>query len=135
MVEKMFPYGMFALSATLFLAAFLLEKHIPGQFCTALYAAGGMLLGFGVVGFVSSGRRLTPEEKKDMERAETDERNMAIREKAALSTWYWTMYMLWAAFLLIQIFVGGLWGVVVSAAIVLHCVFYMINVHRWSKKM
>ena len=37
--------------------------------------------------------------------------------------------------LVIQIFVGGLWGVAVSAAIVLHCAFYMVNLHRWNKRM
>lgn len=70
-----------------------------------------------------------------MERGETDERNVAIREKAAMSSWYWTLYMLWAAFMVIQIFVGGLWGVAISVVIVLHCTFYMINIHRWNKRM
>ena len=68
-------------------------------------------------------------------RSETDERNIAIREKAAMSSWYWTLYLLWAVFFVIQIFVGGLWAVAVSVVVVLHCMFYMINIYRWTKKM
>ena len=80
-------------------------------------------------------RELTPEARKEMERIERDERNVAIREKAAMSSWYWTLYLLLAAFMAIEIFVGGLWGVAVSVVIVLHCTFYMINIHRWNKKL
>lgn len=36
--------------------------------------------------------RLSQEEKRDMERAETDERNLMIREKAA---WQWTRVEYW----------------------------------------
>lgn len=41
----------------------------------------------------------------------------------------------WAVFMVLQIFVGGLWGVAVSVLIVLHCTFYMVNIYRWNKKM
>lgn len=132
---KISPYVMFAAAFVLFLAAFLLGEKIPEQLSAALCALGGVLLGFGVTGIALSGRHMTPEEKKEMERGETDERNVAIREKAAMSSWYWTLYMLWAAFMVIQIFVGGLWGVAISVVIVLHCTFYMINIHRWNKRM
>lgn len=133
--KKLSPYLMFVSSWTLLLAAFLLGERVPKQLSLALYTLGGILLGFGVVGIALSGRNMTQEEKKEMERGETDERNVAIREKAALSSWYWTLYLLWAAFMVIQIFVGGLWGVAVSVVIVLHCSFYMINIYRWNKKM
>ena len=36
-------------------------------------------------------RTWTPEERKEIERAERDERNVSIREKAAYSRWYWTL--------------------------------------------
>lgn len=134
-MKKIVPFVMFGTAVVLILAAFLLGERIPGPLSVTLFTVGGILLGFGAVGVVLSGWRMTPEQKKEMERGENDERNVAIREKAALSSWYWTLYLLWAAFLVIQIFVGGLWGVAISALIVLHCVFYMINIRRWNKKL
>ena len=133
--KKISPYAMLVASAAAFLAALLLGERVPKQLSLALFTLGGVLMGFGVTGIALSGWRMTPEQKKEMERGETDERNVAIREKAAMSSWYWTLYMLWAAFMVIQIFVGGLWGVAISVVIVLHCTFYMINIHRWNKRM
>lgn len=81
-------------------------------------------------------RTWTPEERKEIERAERDERNVSIREKAAYSSWYWTLYSS----------VGGIFSYVgagqrishpalVAVVITLHCVFYMVNVNRWTKKL
>ncbi len=133
--KKIFPYVMFAAAWALILAAILLDERVPKQISLALFTSGGILMGFGAVGIALSRIRMSPEQQKEYERGEHDERNVAIREKAAMSSWYWTLYMLWAAFLVIQIFVGGLWGVAISVVIVLHCTFYMINIHRWNKKM
>lgn len=133
--KKIFPFMMFVGAVAAFFAAILLGERIPEQLSLALFTLGGVLLGFGVTAIALSGWHMTPEEKKEMERGEHDERNVAIREKAAMSSWYWTLYMLWAAFMVIQIFVGGLWGVAISVAIVLHCTFYMVNIHRWNKRM
>ena len=133
--KKISPFMMLAAAFAMFLAAFLLGERAPKQLSLAPWTLGGILTGFGVTGIALSSAGLTPEEKKEIERGETDERNVAIREKAAMSSWYWTLYMLWAAFMVIQIFVGGLWGVAISVVIVLHCTFYMINIHRWNKKM
>ena len=133
--KKIFPYVMLAAAWVLILATFLLGERIKEQLSLVLFTLGGVLLGFGAVGIALSRIRMSPEQQKEYERSEHDERNVAIREKAAMSSWYWTLYMLWAAFMIIQIFVGGLWGVAVSVAIVLHCTFYMINIHRWNKKM
>ena len=133
--KKNSPFVMLAAAFTVFLAAFLLGERVPEQLSLALFTLGGVLMGFGVTGIALSTKGLTPEEQKEMERGERDERNVAIREKAAMSSWYWTLYMLWAAFMVIQIFVGGLWGVAISVAIVLHCTFYMVNIHRWNKRM
>ena len=80
-------------------------------------------------------RTWTPEQRKEIERAERDERNVAIREKAAYSSWYWTLYLLWGLFFLTLILQGGMYTALVSAAIVLHCVFYMVNMNRWTKKL
>lgn len=134
-LKKISPFVMLVAAFVLFLAALLLGERIPKQLSLALFTLGGVLMGFGVTGIALSTKGLTPEEQKEMERGERDERNVAIREKAAMSSWYWTLYMLWAAFMVIQIFVGGLWGVAISVVIVLHCTFYMINIHRWNKRM
>ncbi len=133
--KKAFPYVMFLTAWAVIFAAVLLGERIPKQLCLALFTVGGVLLGFGAVGIALSLIHLSPERQKEYERSETDERNIAIREKAAMSSWYWTLYLLWAAFFVIQIFVGGLWAVAVSVVIVLHCMFYMINIYRWTKKM
>ena len=133
--KKAFPYVMFLTAWAVIFAAVLLVERIPKQLCLALFTVGGVLLGFGAVGIALSLIHLSPERQKEYERSETDERNIAIREKAAMSSWYWTLYLLWAAFFVIQIFVGGLWAVAVSVVIVLHCMFYMINIYRWTKKM
>lgn len=134
-LKKAAPYVMFAAAWTLILAAILLGERVPAQISLVLFTLGGVLMGFGAVGIALSRIRLSPEQQKEYERGEHDERNVAIREKAAMSSWYWTLYMLWAAFIAVEIFVDILWGVAVSVVIVLHCVFYMINIHRWNKKM
>ena len=133
--KKTAPYLMFGTAWVLILAAFLLGERVPKQLSLVLFTLGGVLLGFGAVGIALSRIRMSPEQLKEYERGERDERNVAIREKAAMSSWYWTLYMLWAVFMVIQIFVGGLWGVAISVVIVLHCTFYMINIHRWNKRM
>lgn len=133
--KKIFPYVMFAAAWVLIPATFLLEERITERLSIVLFTLGGVLLGFGAVGIALSRIRMSPEQQKEYERSEHDERNVAIREKAAMSSWYWTLYMLWAVFMVIQIFVGGLWGVAISVVIVLHCTFYMINIHRWNKRM
>ena len=133
--KKIFPFAMFLAAFAMLLTAFLLRKTMSDQLGRALCAGGGILMGFGAAGIALSSKGLTPEARKEMERIERDERNVAIREKAAMSSWYWTLYLLWAAFMAIEIFVGGLWGVAVSVVIVLHCTFYMINIHRWNKKI
>lgn len=134
-LKKISPFVMFLTAFLLCLAAYLLGERIPKPLSLALFTLGGILMGFGGVGIALSRIRMTPEQIKEMERGEQDERNIAIREKAAMSSWYWTLYLLWAAFMVIEIFIGGLWGVAVSVVIVLHCTFYIINIYRWNKKM
>lgn len=133
--KRVFPFLMLLAAVVLFAAAVLFDDQLSERWTSTLCMFGGILMGFGAVGVVLSSWRMTPEQRKEMERGENDERNVAIREKAAMSSWYWTLYLLWAAFFVTQIFVGGLWAMAVSAVIVLHCVFYMINIHRWNKKM
>lgn len=134
-LKKTSPYVMFAAAWVLILATFLLGERIKEQLSLLLFTLGGVLLGFGAVGIALSRIRMSPEQQKEYERSEHDERNVAIREKAAMSSWYWTLYMLWAVFMVAEIFVGVLWGVAISVVIVLHCAFYMVNIHRWNKKL
>ena len=133
--KKVAPYLMFGTAWVLILAAFLLGERVPKPLILALYTLGGVLMGFGAVGIALSRIRMSPEQQKEYERGEHDERNVAIREKAAMSSWYWTLYLLLAAFMIVEIFVDVLWGVAISVVIVLHCTFYMINIHRWNKRM
>ena len=104
----------------------------------------GILFGLaGAIGGLSASKLImahfdrtwTPEQRREIERAERDERNVAIREKAAYSSWYWTLYLLWGMFFLTLILQGGMYTALVSVAIVLHCVFYMVNMNRWTKKL
>lgn len=119
---------------------FLLSGRPDGQFDNASrgeVALSGALIGSGLVALILARQesRRTPEQQREIERGKRDERNIAIREKAATSAWHWMLYLLWAVFFVIQIFVGGLWGVAISVLILLHCAFYVINIHRWGKKL
>ena len=102
-----------------------------------LCGMGGALLGLGgssvIMGAVE--RHMSPQERKELQRSETDERNIAIREKAAQSSWYWTLYLLWVPFVISLVREETLWILLSSAVTVLHCVFYMVNMGRWAKKL
>ena len=75
------------------------------------------------------------QERREAERGERDERNVAIREKAAYASWYWTLYLLWGAFFITLFLGSGFPTALVSVLIVLHCVFLMVNMNRWAKRM
>lgn len=96
---------------------------------------GGALLGLGgssvIMGAVE--RHMSPQERKELQRSETDERNIAIREKAAQSSWYWTLYLLWVPFVISLVRGETLWILLSSAVTVLHCVFYMVNMAAGPK--
>ena len=119
---------------------FLLSGRPDGQFDNVSrgeVALSGALFGCGLVSLAVAWResRYTPEQRRKIELGERDERNIAIREKAAVSAWHWMLYFLWATFLVIQIFVGGLWSVAISVLILLHITFYEINIRRWNRKL
>ena len=110
---------------------------LPGWANGLLAGLGGASLGLGGGGVVMevAARRMTPKERAELERSETDERNIAIREKAAQSSWYWTLYLLWVPFVISLVRGETLWILLSSAVTVLHCVFYMVNMGRWAKKL
>ena len=118
----------------LWVAAFLFRNQIP-------YNIHGTLVGVssGTLGMCASvlirghiERRFTPEQRREIER---DERNIAIREKAAQRSWYWTLYLLWGLFVLGFLLGGGPGVALISIAITLHCVFYAVNMRHFSKTM
>ena len=115
-------------------AAALLD--LPGGIPGRMGGMGGALLGLGgssvIMGAVE--RHMSPQERKELQRSETDERNIAIREKAAQSSWYWTLYLLWVPFVISLVREETLWILLSSAVTVLHCVFYMVNMGRWAIK-
>lgn len=118
-------------------AAIVLGEQVPEKMSGVLFGVGGMLMGLGVSGIAMDliWRRMSETERREAERGERDERNVAIREKAAYSSWYWTLYLLWGAFLLTLVLGSGFPTALVSVLIVLHCVFLMVNMSRWAKQM
>lgn len=123
--------------ACLVAAAIVLGEQVPEKMSGVLFGVGGMLMGLGVSGIAMDliWRRMSETERREAERGERDERNVAIREKAAYSSWYWTLYLLWGAFLLTLVMGSGFPTALVSVLIVLHCVFLMVNMNRWAKQM
>lgn len=123
--------------ACLVLAAVVLGEQIPKGMSGILFGTGGAVMGLGVAGIAMDvvWRRMSEEERREVERGETDERNVAIREKAAYSSWYWTLYLLWGAFFITLFLGSGFPTALVSVLIVLHCVFLMVNMNRWTKRM
>ena len=123
--------------ACLVLAAVVLGEQIPKGMSGVLFGTGGARMGLGVAGIAMDvvWRRMSEEERREVERGEKDERNVAIREKAAYSSWYWTLYLLWGAFFITLFLGSGFPTALVSVLIVLHCVFLMVNMNRWTKRM
>ena len=123
--------------AGLVLAAVVLGERVPEGTGGVLFGIGGALLGLGVSGIAMDviWRRMSESERREAERGERDERNVAIREKAAYSSWYWTLYLMWGAFFVTLFLGSGFPTALVSVLIVLHCVFLMVNMNRWGKRM
>lgn len=136
-LEKALPILGVVCGACLVAAAIVLGEQVPEKMSGVLFGVGGMLMGLGVSGIAMDliWRRMSEKERREAERGERDERNVAIREKAAYSSWYWTLYLLWGAFLLTLVLGSGFPTALVSVLIVLHCVFLMVNMNRWAKQM
>lgn len=136
-LKKILPILGILCGACLVLAAVVLGEQIPKGMSGILFGTGGALMGLGVAGIAMDvvWRRMSEEERREVERGEKDERNVAIREKAAYSSWYWTLYLLWGAFFVTLFLGSGFPTALVSVLIVLHCVFLMVNMGRWAKRM
>lgn len=136
-LKKILPILGVICGACLVLAAVVLGEQIPKGMSGILFGTGGALMGLGVAGIAMDviWRRMSETERREVERGEKDERNVAIREKAAYSSWYWTLYLLWGAFFVTLILGSGFPTALVSVLIVLHCAFLMVNMNRWAKQM
>lgn len=136
-LKKILPILGILCGACLVLAAVVLGEQIAKGMSGILFGTGGALMGLGVAGIAMDvvWRRMSEEERREVERGEKDERNVAIREKAAYSSWYWTLYLLWGAFFVTLFLGSGFPTALVSVLIVLHCVFLMVNMDRWAKRM
>ena len=136
--------GKMALSAlaalaglALFVFVALSGDDIPRSVNGLCSGLGGALIGLGGAGLIIplAMRTMTPEERKEVERGETDERNVYIRARAAQDSWYWTLALLWVPFVAAMTQGELLWMILAPAVIVLHCAFYMFHMYRWSKKL
>ena len=136
-LKKILPILGILCGACLVLAAVVLGEQVPKGMGGALFGTGGALMGLGVSGIAMDviWRRMSEDERREAERGERDERNVAIREKAAYASWYWTLYLLWGAFFVTLFLGSGFPTALVSVLIVLHCVFLMVNMNRWTKRM
>lgn len=124
-------------SVSVITAALALGNHIPGQLNSLITGLGGALGGISVTAILLelADRKRTPEQRKELARGGHDERNIAIREKAAMSSWYWTLGLLWGLFVLCLLLHQTRYIALSSIVIVLHCLFYLMNICRWTKKM
>lgn len=136
-LKKILPILGILCGACLVLAAVVLGEQVPKGMGGALFGTGGVLMGLGVSGIAMDviWRRMSEDERREAVRGERDERNVAIREKAAYASWYWTLYLLWGAFFVTLFLGSGFPTALVSVLIVLHCVFLMVNMNRWAKRM
>ncbi len=100
-------------------------------------SAGGALIGLGGSKLFLSVtmRALSPEDRREVELSERDERSIAIRTHAAYDSWYWTLWLLWVPFVIALVLGELVWMVITPIVLVLHCAFYMFHLYRWSKKL
>lgn len=117
--------------------ALVLGDRLPGPIVGLMCGCGGALGGVGGTTLLIPllMRSLSPEQRKEAERGETDERNIAIREKAAQSSFYWTLCLLWVPFVVALVQGSLLWMLLSTGAVVLHNVFYLVNLARWNRRL
>ena len=121
----------------LFLFVFLSGEEIPRSVNGLCSGLGGALIGLGGSKLFLSVtmRALSPEDRREVERSERDERSIAIRTHAAYDSWYWTLWLLWVPFVIALVLGELVWMVITPIVLVLHCAFYMFHLYRWSKKL
>ena len=117
--------------------ALVLGNRLPGSIIGLMCGCGGALGGVGGTALLIPllMRSMSPEERREAERAEYDERVVLIREKAAQSSFYWTLCLLWVPFVVALMQGSLLWILLSTGAVVLHNVFYLVNLARWDRRL
>lgn len=137
--HKKLVLGALALLAGLLLigCALVLGDRLPGSIIGLMCGCGGALGGVGGTALLIPLliRSMSPEERREAERAEYDERVVLIREKAAQSSFYWTLCLLWVPFVVALMQGSLLWMILSTGAVVLHNVFYLVNLARWDRRL
>lgn len=125
------------LGLVLFGVVFILDEQLPAGGVGLCAGLGGALIGLGGSKLFLSVtmRALSPEDRREVERSERDERSIAIRTHAAYDSWYWTLWLLWVPFVIALVLGELVWMVITPIVLVLHCAFYMFHLYRWSKKL
>ena len=131
------PAAAVVLGLVLFGIVFILDEQLPAGGVGLCSGLGGALIGLGggSLFLPLAMAAMKPEDRREVERAERDERSIAIRTHAAYDSWYWTLWLLWVPFVISLVREETLWILLSSAVTVLHCVFYMVNMGRWAKKL
>ena len=131
------PAAAVVLGLVLFGIVFILDEQLPAGGVGLCSGLGGALIGLGGSKLFLSVtmRALSPEDRREVERSERDERNIAIRTHAAYDSWYWTLWLLWVPFVIALVLGELVWMVITPIVLVLHCAFYMFHLYRWSKKL
>ena len=131
------PAAAVVLGLVLFGIVFILDEQLPARGVGLCSGLGGALIGLGGSKLFLSVtmRALSPEDRREVERSERDERSIAIRTHAAYDSWYWTLWLLWVPFVIALVLGELVWMVITPVVLVLHCAFYMFHLYRWSKKL
>lgn len=136
-VQKFLPVLGLIAAAALGGGALWLDEGIPASLYALMCGFAGMLLGLSVTAIAMHRiqRRWTPDQRRQAKLSENDERSVTIRDKAAKDSWYCSLALLWGL-MVVTLFLHQITYIVLSsAAVVLHCVFYLVNINRWSKKI
>lgn len=131
------PAAAVVLGLVLFGIVFILDEQLPAGGVGLCAGLGGALIGLGGSKLFLSVTMcaLSPEDRREVERSERDERSIAIRTHAAYDSWYWTLWLLWVPFVIALVLGELVWMVITPIVLVLHCAFYMFHLYRWSKKL
>ena len=131
------PAAAVVLGLVLFGIVFILDEQLPAGGVGLCSGLGGALIGLGGSKLFLSVtmRALSPEDRREVERSERDERSLAIRTHAAYDSWYWTLWLLWVPFVIALVLGELVWMVITPIVLVLHCAFYMFHLYRWTKKL
>ena len=128
------PAAAVVLGLVLFGIVFILDEQLPAGGVGLCAGLGGALIGLGggSLFLPLAMAAMKPEDRREVERAERDERSIAIRTHAAYDSWYWTLWLLWVPFVIALVLGELVWMVITPVVLVLHCAFYMFHLYRWS---